>query len=157
MEVFFAEVRNIEDDESKSGRMKIRLYPHGFMDQSDEQNVKDEHLAWAMPLMPSTSPSTNKAGTIPTGAQVGTRGLVVYASGDKDKQYPIWIGSFHRAFPPVTNEKQSDSDKDSFQDVDKREAGVDIPAAGNPDLNDKGRLSPNNKKVSPQKYGVRTV
>lgn len=154
---YFYEVRNIEDDESKSGRVKLRAYPHKVLDHSDEQNVKDDDLPWGMPLMPSTSPSTNKAGAIPTGLQVGSRVLCCFADGDVDRQYPIILGSFHRAFPPVGNEQESDSDKDGNSDVEKGEAGVDVPAPGNPELNEKGQLSPNNEKVSPESYEVESV
>ena len=47
---YSAEVRDIKDP-LKSGRVKVRLYNY----QNDEQNVKDDHLPWALPLQPVTS------------------------------------------------------------------------------------------------------
>ena len=46
-----AEVRDIMDP-MKSGRVKIRQYKR----QDNEQLVKDEQLAWALPMMPVTEP-----------------------------------------------------------------------------------------------------
>jgi hypothetical protein len=154
---YFAEVRNIEDDETKSGRVKIRLYPHGGgMDQSDTQNIKDEQLPWAMPMMSATSPSTNKTGTIPTGLQVGSRVLVCYAATDVEKRYPIVVGSFHRAFPPVTNENESDSNKDGFNSVDKAQKGVDLPSMAMASDDNKGK-NPINPRITPNNVETEVV
>lgn len=148
--IYFAEVRNIEDDETKSGRCKIRLYPHANgMDQSDEQNIKDEDLAWAFPLMPSTSASTGKVGTIPTGLQVGSRVAVMFCATDVEKRYPIILGSFHRAFPPVTNERQSDSNKDGMDSVNQQQAGVDLPSNARTVQDNIGR-NPINPRITTQ-------
>lgn len=154
---YFAEVRNIEDDKSTSGRVKVRVYPHsGGMDQSDEQNVKDEHLSWAMPMMPSTSPSTNKAGTIPTGLQVGSRVMVCYAATDVEKQYPMIIGSFHRAFPPVSNERENDSNKDGFDSLDESQRGVDLPSMAATTDDNIGR-NPLNPRITPENVETEVV
>ena len=119
---YFAEVRNIMD-ETKSGRVQIRMYNR----ENDQQMIKDEHLSWAMPLMPSNSASTNRVGIVPTGLQVGSRVLVCFAADDTEQQYPIIVGSFYRAFPPVASEETNDSDKDGYSDVNKSESGYDLP------------------------------
>lgn len=89
---YFAEVRNIKDDPLKSGRVRVRIYNK----QDDEQNVKDEHLPWALPLQPITSAATNKVGTTPLGLLVGSRVVIAYMDNDIAEQYPIVMGSFAR-------------------------------------------------------------
>lgn len=155
--IYFAEVRNIEDDKTKSGRVKLRLYPHDKgMDHSDEQNIKDDHLPWAMPLMGATSASTGKVGTIPTGLQVGSRVAVMYAATDVLKQYPIIVGSFHRGNPPVTNENESDSNKDGFDSLDKQQMGVDLPSQAVASDDNIGR-NPVNPRVTPRDVETQVV
>lgn len=145
---YIGEVRDIENDETRSGRVKIRSYTN----QYDQQNLKDEDLAWATVLMPTTSASTNKHGTIPTGMEVGSRVLFCYAENDHAKRFPIIIGSFYRGLPPTIPENQSDAAHDSKSEVpDKKQWGPDTPAPGNPDNNNKGSLSVRNEKASPNK------
>ena len=48
---YIGEVRNIEDDDTKSGRVRLRAYTN----QYDETQIKDEDLPWALVLMPTTS------------------------------------------------------------------------------------------------------
>lgn len=90
-----AEVRNIKDP-MKAGRVQVRIYGKN----DDEQEIKDEDLPWAVSVMPSTSASTARIGTIPVGLLVGSRVLIAYASNDPEKQYPFILGSFHRAGAP---------------------------------------------------------
>lgn len=147
--IYFAEVRNIEDDPSQSGRVRLRMYPHaGGMDQSDTQNIKDEDLPWGFPLMESTSAGTNKVGKIPTGLRVGSRVAIMYSATDTEKQYPIILGSFARAFPPVGNKDQSDSNKDGFDSVDKAQKGVDLPAQAATSEDNIGK-NPVNPRITP--------
>jgi hypothetical protein len=94
--MYFAEVRDI-DDPLQAGRCRIRLYSH----MDDEQNIKDEHLPWAMPLLPITDgPSTGKMGKVPVGPIVGSRVVVVYMDDDIAEQYPVMIGTFQRSSLP---------------------------------------------------------
>jgi hypothetical protein len=88
---YFAEVRDIMDP-LRSGRVKVRKY--GF--ENDEQNIKDDDLAWALPLHPITSAATGKVGIIPTGLIVGSRVVIAYMDNDTSEQYPIVMGSFSR-------------------------------------------------------------
>lgn len=94
--LYVAEVRNIEDDPTKSGRVKIRLYGR----HDDEQNIKDDELPWAMPLQPISSAATNRTGLIPTGLRVGSRVIVSFLETDIAEQYPIILGSYSRAAKP---------------------------------------------------------
>lgn len=94
--LYAAEVRNIEDDPSQSGRVRVRIY--GLHD--DEQNIKDDDLPWAIPLMPSTSASTNGHGNLPTGMEVGSRVIISFLENDIAEQYPIILGTFYRAAEP---------------------------------------------------------
>lgn len=145
---YIGEVRDIENDETKSGRVKLRAYTN----QYDEQALKDEDLPWAMVLMPTNSASTNKNGIIPTGMEVGSRVLFCYAENDHAKRFPIILGSFYRALPPTISENQSDAAHDAKSAVpDKKQWGPDTPAPGNPDNNNKGTLAPRHEKASPQK------
>jgi len=97
VKLYVAEVRNIKDDKTKSGRVQIRKYGH----HDDEENIKDADLPWALPLQPVTSAATNKIGIIPTGLMVGSRVIVGYLENDTAEQYPIILGSFARGALPV--------------------------------------------------------
>ena len=145
--IYFFEVRNIEDDKTKSGRVQLRAYPNENLDHTDETNIKDEDLPWGFPIMPSTSAGTGKVGIIPTGLEVGSRVACMFSATDTEKQYPIIIGSFARAFPPVGSAKESDSNKDGFDSVDKKEAGVDLPS-GAATVPENVGLNPVNPRVS---------
>ena len=103
---YLAEVRNIKDDKTKSGRVQLRVY--GIHD--DEENIKDEHLPWAMPLQPITSAATNRIGIIPTGMVVGSRVLCCFL--DEEKQNPIILGTYARS-------GSSDSKDDNDHGLDK--------------------------------------
>lgn len=91
----FAEIRNIKDP-LKSGRYQVRVYGKN----DDEEDIKDEDLPWALALMPITSASTGKVGQMPVGLLVGSRVAITYSEDDPEEQYPIILGSFHRAGAP---------------------------------------------------------
>lgn len=93
--VKFAEVRNIKDP-LKAGRVQVRIYGRN----DDEENIKDEDLPWALCLTPITSASTAKVGIVPVGLLVGSRVAITYSDDDPEEQYPIILGSFHRAGAP---------------------------------------------------------
>lgn len=109
MIVKFAEVRNIEDDPSRSGRVKVRVYN----EQNDVTEIPDEDLPWALPLQPVTSAAFNGVGISPHGLMVGSRVLVTYAPDDKSCQYPIILGSFSRAFDPIVQGIQRQQDPET--------------------------------------------
>lgn len=92
MKCYIAEVRDIKDP-MKSGRCKLRIYGQ----HDDEQTAGDDKAVWGVPLMDTTSASTARSGTIPTGMEVGSRVIVMYTSDDTSCQHPFIIGSFHRA------------------------------------------------------------
>jgi hypothetical protein len=94
--LYVAEVRNIKDDPTQSGRVRVRIYGHN----QDQQNIKDEDLPWALPLQPISSAATNNVGLIPTGLKVGSRVVITYLENDVSEQYPIILGSFARAIKP---------------------------------------------------------
>lgn len=125
--LFFAEVRDINDP-FKSGRVKIRIYGN----HDDEQNIKDEHLAWGMPIQPITSAATSKVGVIPTGMIVGSRVLGVFI--DEARQYPIILGTYSRGSKLLNNNVV-----DGGQEIlDPKQKGVDTPSQGHPEDNNKG-------------------
>jgi len=97
MIIKIGEVRNIEDDPSQSGRVRVRL----VNDQHDETTIPDENLPWAMPIQPTSSAAFNGVGSSPHGLLVGSKVMVTYMPEDKAQQYPIILGSFSRAFAPA--------------------------------------------------------
>jgi hypothetical protein len=126
----FAEVRNIKDP-LFSGRVQLRIYGK----HDDEKAVKDDHLPWSLPLMPPQSASTGKVGHPPTGLQIGSRVAITYAANDKQKQYPIILGSFYRGAQPQKADSSSgpstSSDTASGTDkLDKESYGHDTGHTG---------------------------
>ena len=91
---------------TKSGRVQLRVY--GIHD--DEENIKDEHLPWAMPIQPITSAATNRIGIIPTGMVVGSRVLCCFL--DDERQHPVILGTYARS-------GSSDSKDDNDHGLDK--------------------------------------
>jgi hypothetical protein len=106
LDLKIAEVRNIEDDPTKSGRCRVRIYN----EQNDEQKVKDDDLPWAIPLQPITSAATAKIGVVPSGLLVGSRVLITYLADDVNKQYPIILGSLGRGALPSKDGIRTDAD-----------------------------------------------
>ena len=125
-----AEVRNFEDDPTKSGRVKVRVYNR----HNDEQEIKDDDLPWAMVVHPVTSAATSKIGISPSGLKVGSRVLITYLPHDTAKQYPIVLGSIARGDMPEGNEdsnggvakQTNESQKNSGGKIKK--PGIDNPA-----------------------------
>lgn len=132
-----AEVRNFEDDPTKSGRVKIRVYNR----HNDEQEIKDDDLPWAMVVHPITSAATSRIGISPSGLKVGSRVLVTYLPYDTAKQYPIVLGSIARGDMPEGREDSnggvgkdtSDAEKNSGGKIKK--PGIDNPAYTKKDNN----------------------
>lgn len=123
MECYWAEVRNFKDDPTQSGRVQIRVYNQ----HNDENKVKDEDLPWAMPLGPTNEPSTGKVGHSPSGLIVGSRVLVMYATNDKAKQYPIILGSAYRGDWDSKEGLHEQSDEHSGGKIEN--AGFDVPGS----------------------------
>lgn len=120
-----AQVMKYKEDPTKSGRVKIRIYN----EQNDEQQVKDEDLAWAILGMPTTNPSTLKLGSSPHGLKPGSRVLVTYMPNDLAEQYPIIIASLPRGDKPKSgglSRNKQDAKEHSGGQIDK--PGIDNPA-----------------------------
>lgn len=135
MTFHIAEVRNFEDDPTKSGRVKVRIYNK----HNSEQDVKDEELPWAMVLHPVTSAATSKIGISPSGLVVGSRVLIIYTEEDHAKQYPIVLGSLARGDMPEGHEDSNGGVGTNTDDARKnsggklRRRGVDNPGVTNED------------------------
>jgi hypothetical protein len=80
---FWAEIVDVENDDEKAGRAKIRI----LEDQSD---LKDDQLRYARPLYPVTVASKDGAGATPA-YQPGTRVWGFFV--DNDKQIPYIVGT----------------------------------------------------------------
>jgi hypothetical protein len=132
---YMAEVRNFEDDPTKSGRVKVRIYN----EYNDEQAVKDDDLPWALVVQPSTSAATAKLGHAPHGLRVGSRVLVTFLPHDHAKQYPIVLGSLPRGDMPEGHEDSNGGVGKDTQDSQKNSGGkikvkgVDNPAVSKDD------------------------
>jgi hypothetical protein len=83
MHFFFAEVVDVEKDDEKAGRAKIRL-------MEDQSKLKDEELRYARPIFPVTAASHGKSGTSSRLIK-GSKVLGVFI--DDDKQIPYILGS----------------------------------------------------------------
>jgi hypothetical protein len=120
-----AEVRNFEDDETMSGRVLVRIYN----EQNDEQNVKDEDLAWASVGLPVSSASTHKIGMSPSGLRKGSRVLLAFLPHDVNQQHPIVLCSLQRG--DYDKEKEGDIKKQDKQTGGKPDyPGVDNAMVG---------------------------
>lgn len=83
MNFFWAEIVDVENDDEKSGRAKIRI-------MGDQTELKDSELRYARPLFPVTSASKDGAGATPA-YQKGTRVLGMFI--DNDKQIPYILAT----------------------------------------------------------------
>ena len=127
--IHIAEVRNYKDDPTKSGRVQVRIYNK----QNDEQEVKDEHLPWAMVIHPITSAATAKVGIAPHGLKVGSRVLITYLPEDTAQQYPIILGSIARGDKPEKNKKSNGGVSKQSQDSESNSGGkIKNPGPDNP-------------------------
>jgi hypothetical protein len=88
----FAQVIDHENDPTRSGRVKVRIYNK----QNKMQEVKDDDLPWASVMHPITSAATSKIGVVPSGLVAGSRVIVMYHPDDTAKLYPIVMGSIAR-------------------------------------------------------------
>lgn len=80
-------IGTVEDnnDPQKLGRVKVRC--HGFHSEN-LQEVKTEHLPWALVAMPTTSAGLRNKGHSPTGILVGTQVIGFFADGSA-AMFPI--------------------------------------------------------------------
>jgi hypothetical protein len=83
MNFFWAEIVDVENDDEKSGRAKIRI-------MGDQTELKDSELRYARPLFPVTCASKDGAGATPA-YQKGTRVLGMFI--DNDKQIPYILAT----------------------------------------------------------------
>lgn len=83
MNFFWAEIVDVENDDEKSGRAKIRI-------MGDQAELKDSELRYARPLFPVTCASKDGAGATPA-YQKGTRVLGMFI--DNDKQIPYILST----------------------------------------------------------------
>ncbi len=143
MEQFIAEVRNLKDP-WESGRVQIRVYGR----HDNEQDTKDENLPWATVMMPITSASTNRIGTSPTGLLVGSRVMGYWL--DEAHQYPVIIGSFHRA-GKLKDENDNTGGKD---DIDDKYSDIPIGARASSPIkksNTQAKKTTEKRKYDPTK------
>jgi len=135
METFLAEVRNIEDPD-RQGRVQIRIY--GLHD--DTRNIKDKNLPWALPILPVTSASTAKTGTLPSGMVKGSRVVGTWLDTDT-KKYPIIFGTYYRAYKPSDKSDNTGGQEGN----DQNSKGIDYPY--NPGEGNSLGKTPNNPSV----------
>lgn len=95
---FIAKVVDRENDETQSGKIKIRIL--GVHD--DESNIPDERLPWAYPMVPITSPSTDRIGVVPVGVTANSTVFGFWI--DRDRQIPIVIGTMYQSQKPKSED-----------------------------------------------------
>lgn len=123
------EVRDFENDPTKSGRVKVRIYNR----QNDEQEVKDDDLPWALVMHPITSAATAKIGVAPHGLIVGSRVIITYAPDDTARQYPIVLGAIARGDKPEGNDKDNGGVANQTGEAEKNSGGkIKSPGPDNP-------------------------
>lgn len=91
---FFGRVVEKNSDPLQLGRVKVRVF--GLHTDADNL-IQDEHLPWAIPIMPVTSAGIFGIGQTPTGLVVGSHVFGFFADG-KEAQIPIIIGSIAGSF-----------------------------------------------------------
>ena len=92
MDIEIVEVRENRDP-TGTGRVKVRAYNK----ENDEQNIPDEGLRWAHPVLPITSISSGGIGHKPPAPPIGSRLLCVFLPEDHDRQYPYYFGCIVRS------------------------------------------------------------
>ena len=91
----YLEVVEVRDNRDPTGnnRVKVRAYNK----ENNEQEIPDEGLRWAHPLMPVTDLTINGIGTRPPAPLIGTVLLVTFLPEDTLRQSPIYIGGLVRS------------------------------------------------------------
>ncbi len=87
-------------DPHQSGRAQVRVFGR----HDDTANIPDEDLPWAQVIQPVTSAARGRIGTAPVGLVVGTRVIGFWL--DRDRQYPIILGSVGRAGAPIPGQTE---------------------------------------------------
>lgn len=143
-----AEVRKIKPDGKEdaakweAGYVQVRIYGQ----ENSEEKIKDEHLAWAIPVQDITSAATEKIGTSPTGMLVGTRVLLAYSENDTQKRNPYIIGTVARA-----GSSKSGDYTEGFRDVNDSDGDVPIGSLGStpiPATNVQSNRNGNNRRLN---------
>jgi hypothetical protein len=97
---FLAVVKNV-DDPRKLGMVQISV----IGEHDDAQNIPEDKLPWAIPIVPVTFASNKSVGRSPTGLQVGSYVFGFFADGH-EKNLPMILGSYNKAF----SDKGTDND-----------------------------------------------
>ena len=150
MNFFWAEIVDVENDDEKSGRAKIRI-------MGDQTELKDSELRYARPLFPVTSASKDEAGATPA-YQKGTRVLGMFI--DNDKQIPYILatapsagkhGSLSQESRDIPSGISKDPGKFNIKTEDLRYI---VSATGERKLDTKGLTSFAKKEANgPSKFG----
>ena len=85
----FVGVVEDRNDPAELGRVKVRVYS---VHSENNQDVKNEHLPWAMVLNPITSASMSGVGRSPTGIVEGTWVFGVFLD-ENEYQMPLVMGT----------------------------------------------------------------
>ena len=94
MEFFTGEVRDIQDPDEGSGKVKVVVHGHH---NTGNEPIKDDDLPWGHCIM-NNSPSLNGIGTSVNYLPGST--IVGFWLDPKTKQIPIILGSLHRSALP---------------------------------------------------------
>jgi hypothetical protein len=124
MDIEIVEVRDNRDP-SGTGRVKVRAYNK----ENDEQNIPDEGLRWAHPVLPITSVTMAGVGHKPPAPPIGARLLCMFLPEDHDRQYPYYFGCIVRSERVDEKGIQQRDTRTGANEIDPNKAAPDQPIA----------------------------
>jgi hypothetical protein len=116
----FVGVVENRNDPQELGRVKVRIYS---VHSENNEDVKREHLPWAMVLNPITSASMSGIGTSPTGMVEGTWVFGVFLD-ENEFQMPLVMGTLLGNPSEVATKHRGFSDPNEIYPLDDEDLSV---------------------------------
>tara|TARA_R100000951_G_scaffold91218_1_gene79546 strand:+ start:2596 stop:4098 length:1503 start_codon:yes stop_codon:yes gene_type:complete len=116
---FIGVVEN-RNDPQELGRVKVRIYS---VHSENNEDVKREHLPWAMVLNPITSASMSGIGTSPTGMVEGTWVFGVFLD-ENEYQMPLVMGTLLGNPSEAATKARGFSDPNEIYPLDEEDLSV---------------------------------
>jgi len=116
---FIGVVEN-RNDPQELGRVKVRIYS---VHSDNNEDVKREHLPWAMVLNPITSASMSGIGTSPTGMVEGTWVFGVFLD-ENEYQMPLVMGTLLGNPSEAATKARGFSDPNEIYPLDEEDLSV---------------------------------
>lgn len=116
----FVGVVEDRNDPQELGRVKVRVYS---VHSENNQDVKNEHLPWAMVLNPITSASMSGVGRSPTGMVEGTWVFGVFLD-EGEYQMPLVMGTLVGNPSETANKDRGFNDPNEVYPLDEEDLSV---------------------------------